>query len=331
MGSSKVLVTGGAGYIGSHAVDLLIQAGHQVSIFDNFSTGHKKLVHPSAQLIEGDTRNTEILNRALVENNIDSVIHFAAFTSVAESMSRPGLYYDNNFGGTVSLLKAMEKTKVKGLVFSSTAAVYADPGKEPVKEISATDPVTPYGKSKLMSEKAIADCVQASGLSAVILRYFNVAGASVSGRWGQVGDHHTALVKRVALAAIGKIPYLEVFGTDYATPDGTAIRDYIHVEDLADLHIEALKTVGKHQTAQIINCGYGHGFSVRQVIETMKKVSGTDFRVVEKPRRPGDLAQVISDIGCLQKEFAWKPKRNSLELICKTAYDWEKAPFRSAK
>lgn len=327
--SSKVLVTGGAGYIGSHAVDLLIQNQYSVTILDNFSTGHRHLVHQKAKLVEGDTRDTDLAHRILKENQIDSVIHFAAFTSVAESMAKPELYYDNNFGGTLSLLKATQGTAVKNFVFSSTAAVYKDPGKEPVTEQSETDPLTPYGKSKLMSEKAIVDFSSASGLSAMILRYFNVAGASVSGKWGQIGDEHTVLVKRAALAAVGKIPQLEIFGTDYPTPDGTAIRDYIHVEDLVDLHLEALKHLAGANRSRVINCGYGHGYSVRQVIETMKRVSGSDFRVVEKQRRPGDLAQVTANTGLLNREFAWRPKRNSLELICKTAYNWEVSQKRS--
>lgn len=321
--SQKVLVTGGAGYIGSHAVDLFLQAGHQVWILDNFSTGYRQLVHPSSKLVEGDTRDTALVHQVLKENQIDAVIHFAAFTSVAESMTKPEIYYDNNFGGTLSLLKAIEKTLVKTLVFSSTAAVYADPGQKPVTEASEMNPVTPYGKSKLMSEKAIEDFCKVNGMSAVILRYFNVAGASLSGRWGQVGDEHTSLIKRAALAASGKIGHLEVFGTDYATPDGTAIRDYIHVQDLADLHVEAMTIAKKQGDVQIVNCGYGHGFSVRQVIETMKRVSGVDFKVVEKPRRPGDLGQVISDVQKLRALTSWRPQNDDLEHICRTAYQWE--------
>lgn len=332
----KILVTGGAGYIGSHTVDQLIQAGSQVWILDNFSTGHKKLVHPQAQLIEGDTRDTDLVHDQLLKNDIDSIIHFAAFTSVAESVANPEKYYDNNFGGTISLLKALERTSVDSFVFSSTAAVYADPGAQAVDESSLTNPGTPYGKSKLMSEQAIQDYSTAvanfssqtsssfeRNFNSIILRYFNVAGASASGQWGQIGNEHTVLVKRAALAAVGKIPRLEIFGTDYPTLDGTAIRDFIHVEDLANIHLSALKHMKLKRQSVLLNCGYGHGYSVRQVIETMKRVSGRDFPVVELARRRGDLAQVIANSDRLKEQFDWCPQMDDLELICRSAFEWE--------
>lgn len=319
----RVLVTGGAGYIGSHAVEQLIPSGAEVFIYDNLSTGYRKLLHPEAKFIEGDVRNTELVHRVLVENKIDSIIHFAAFTSVAESVALPEKYYDNNFIGTLNLLKALQGTPVQNFVFSSTAAVYSDPGEKLVDENSLTDPLTPYGRSKLMSEACIQDYSKTSGLRSVILRYFNVAGASLSGKLGQCGDEHTVLIKRAALAAAGKIKRLEIFGTDYTTVDGTAVRDYIHIEDLAELHLLALDMLKQGIPSTILNCGYGHGFSVKQVVNTMKKVSGKDFDVVEKPRRSGDLGQVVASVDKLKKLTNWRPKRDNLELICQTAYQWE--------
>lgn len=325
----KVLVTGGAGYIGSHTVDSLIRQGHQVFILDNFSTGHRELLHSQAQLVVGDIRDHELIARTVNQHQIEGVIHFAAFTSVAESVSNPAKYYDNNFQGTLGVLKGIENSSVRYFIFSSTAAVYADPQGATVTEQSLKNPITAYGRSKLMSEQAIQDICHASGLKFVILRYFNVAGASLSGRYGQIGDEHTVLIKRACLAAVKKISHLSIFGTDYATKDGTAIRDFIHVEDLADLHVLSLGYLAQGGESEILNCGYGHGFTVREVIETVQKVSGYKFPVKEEPRRPGDLAEVVADSGKLKKLFSWHPKYPDLELICRTAYDWEKSRLKT--
>jgi UDP-glucose 4-epimerase len=327
----KILVTGGAGYIGSHAVDALIKKGDQVFIFDNFSTGHRDLVNPKAKLIEGDVRDVELVHSILNQNKIEGVIHFAAFTNVAESIQKPDLYYGNNFQGTVQILKAVEKTAVRYFVFSSTAAVYQDPGQELVTEDSTTNPVTPYGRSKLMSEQVIRDCAASLNYRYMILRYFNVAGASEEGKWGQRGDEGSVLIKRAALAAAGKIKSLSIFGTDYPTVDGTGVRDFIHVDDLADVHLLALHHLEKGGESDLLNCGYGHGFSVLQVIETMKKVSGQEFEVRLENRRPGDLPQVVASNDKVKSLLKWTPKRDNLELICRTAYEWEIKSLRSAR
>jgi len=321
----KVLVTGGAGYVGSHTVDSLIRQGHQVVILDNFSTGHRELLHSQALLIAGDIRDHQLIAATVKEHQIEGVIHFAAFTSVAESVSNPAKYYDNNFQGTLGVLKGIENSNVRFLIFSSTAAVYADPQGSTVTEQSLKNPITAYGRSKLMSEQAIQDICTASGVKFVILRYFNVAGASLSGRYGQIGDEHTVLIKRACLAAVKKLTHLSIFGVDYATKDGTAIRDFIHVEDLADLHVLSLGYLLQGGKSEILNCGYGHGFTVREVIETVQKVSGYKFPVKEEPRRPGDLAEVVADSSKLKNLFHWQPKYPDLELICRTAFDWEKS------
>jgi len=327
----NVLVTGGAGYIGSHAVNSFIQGGHSVVIVDNFSTGHRDLVHPKARLIEADIRDTDKMARIYQEKKIEAIVHFAAFTGVSESLKNPDLYYSNNLGGTISLLAACRQYKVPYFIFSSTAAVYQDPGLELVTEKSLTAPGTPYGQTKLMSEQVIRDSAPALGLKFMLLRYFNVAGASESNQWGQPGEDTTVLIKRAALVASGKLKSFSIFGTDYPTIDGTAVRDFIHVDDLADLHVEALKYLAQGGVPEIVNCGYGHGFSVKQVIETMKTVSGSDFPVFEEGRRPGDLPQVVASNEKLKKLFNWSPKRDNLRLICQTAYNWEMRHLRVAR
>jgi UDP-glucose 4-epimerase len=324
----KVLVTGGAGYIGSHAVESLIQHGHSVVIADNFSTGHPHLVNPGAKLIKADVRDTEKVAGIYRDEKIEAVLHFAAFTGVSESLQNPALYYSNNLGGTISLLKACEQHPVAYFIFSSTAAVYQDPGLEPVTEQSKTAPGTPYGQTKLMSEKIIQDSAANLKMKYMLLRYFNVAGASASNKWGQEGENTTVLVKRAALVAAGKYQSFSIFGTDYPTVDGTAVRDFIHVEDLADLHVEALRYLTEGGASDLLNCGYGHGFSVRQVVQAMKTVSGQDFPVIEEGRRPGDLPQVVASNQKIRKLFNWAPKRDNLELICRTAYNWETRQLR---
>jgi len=326
----NILVTGGAGYIGSHAVEQLVEKGHRVTVLDNFSTGHRTLMNPKAKLVEGAIQDTDLVHRTLKTEKIEAIIHFAAFTSVAESMVNPEKFYSNNFGGTLSLLEAAKNTSLKYFLFSSTAAVYSDPGSNKVTEESNIDPVSPYGKSKWMSEQALVDSAKILNLRYGVLRYFNVAGASLQGKIGQFGSTPGALVKSAALAAVGKIPHLSINGTDYPTKDGTAERDYIHVSDLAELHLLTLEAL-KLEPSLLLNCGYGHGFSVREVIQTMQKVSKTDFKVTVGPRRPGDLVSVVADTTKLNRQLQWKPRYDDLELICKTAYDWEVQCLRSAK
>lgn len=319
----KILVTGGAGYIGSHAVISLEQAGHQVVVIDDFSTGHESLVSKSAKLYRGQVQDVKFVGEILRNENIEAILHFAAFTNVSESISDPLKYYQNNFNGTVNLLMAAKGSSVKYFVFSSTAAVYKDPGFDLVTEQSVTDPVSAYGRSKLMSEKVIKDSAESLGIKFVVLRYFNVAGASLDNKRGQFGTAGSSLIKRSALVAAGKIPDIQIFGNDYPTKDGTGVRDFIHVQDLADVHVVALNYLINGGTPDLFNCGYGHGYSVTEVINAMKKVSGKDFKVVLLDRRPGDLAQVVAGCDKITKILGWKPKYDNLELICKTAYTWE--------
>lgn len=314
----KVLVTGGAGYIGSHVVKKLEAAGFEAVIIDNLSTGSKHLISPQAHFYEGDIRDTSLLEQIFSQHQISAIIHFAALTDVSKSLQFPDQYYSNNFGGTLRLLEAAERYAVTHFVFSSTAAVYADPEGSQVTEQSRLAPQTPYGKSKLMSEGALQD----SKMSYAILRYFNVSGASENlGPWGA---SHTTLVKVAAETAAGKRDKIKIFGTDYPTKDGTGVRDYIHVEDLADIHVLALQSLIKNKGQRILmNCGYGSGFSVREVLEAMKSVTGKNFKIEEAPRRPGDLSEVVANTDYLQKNFSWKPKHNNLKEICQSAYDWE--------
>lgn len=321
--SEQVLVTGGAGYIGSHAVAHLAEKGYQVTVIDNLSTGCRELVHPKARFFKTDIHEIDQVRKIIQDQEIKSVVHFAASIRTDESLLNPALYYHNNFEGTLCLLEAGKGTSVSSFIFSSTAAVYSNPGHQLVTESFPTYPVTPYGRSKLFSEKALQDFALQSGLKFFILRYFNVAGASPSGLYGQMGDNHFSLVKSAALAAVGKRPGLQIYGNDYPTIDGTCERDFIHVDDLADIHIRALEYLSAGGESQTVNCGYGKGFSVLQVMQAMKKASGKDFPVEIVPRRPGDLERVVADCSKLQSLFRWNPKYSSLDQICETSYQWE--------
>lgn len=321
----KVLVTGGAGYIGSHTAQALLGAGHQVMVMDNITTGFREAVPVGVELIQGDVRNSALLAEVLKKNSVDAVIHFAAKLIVPESLEKPIEYYENNTMGVLSLVQACVASNVKKVVFSSTAAVYGDVATSGLlTEKTPTAPLNPYGSSKLMSEQILRDCEAPHGLRSVCLRYFNVAGAAEDGKNGQRTANATHLIKVASQAACGKRASVGIFGTDYPTPDGTGVRDYIHVEDLADLHVLALNYLNEGGKSEIFNCGYGHGFSVREVIDTVKKVSGVDFKVEEQPRRAGDAATLVADSSKVRKAFNWTPKRDNLELICKTAYEWEK-------
>lgn len=352
----KILVTGGAGYIGSIASLRLLELGCQVTVIDNLSTGFKSFIPPGAKWINVDLKDFPSVLSTIQQEAPEAVLHFAALTEVAKSIQQPMEFYNNNVLGSFNLLKALQENaksnsnaeaqvqsslkkdqanSVAGsikLVFSSTAAVYANPGTAKVTEESSMDPITPYGKSKRMVEQIISDFIQAdSSLKAVILRYFNVAGASLDNSLGQVGDFHSALIKRAAMAAAGKISELSVFGTDYPTKDGTAIRDYIHVEDLVNIHIQALRYLFSDLSSSIqsypliLNCGYSRGYTVDEVLQTMQKVTGQTFNILRSGRRPGDLCEVVADTTRLQKLFAWQPQHNDLEKICRSAYDWEVA------
>ncbi len=321
--NKKILVTGGAGYIGSHVVKQLGEKGYDVVVYDNLSTGSAKSIL-SGELIVGDLANPEQLAAVFNKYQIDAVLHFAASISVPESLEKPLSYYANNTRNTLNLLQCCQQFQVNKLIFSSTAAVYGETDDSPVLESNPTNPVNPYGKSKLMSETMIRDYAQASNLKYVILRYFNVAGADGSGQIGQLGKKAAHLIKVACDAALGLRDSASIFGTDYPTKDGTGIRDYIHVEDLAAAHLDALAYLDKATESQILNCGYGQGYSVKEVLAMVKQVSGVDFPVKETPRRPGDPSCVVACGDRTREILGWKPQHNSLEKIVKSALEWEK-------
>ena len=320
--SNKILVTGGAGYIGSHTVRQLGEAGYEIVVYDNLSTGSENAVL-NGSLFVGDLNDKLALELAFAQHNFDAVLHFAASISVPESVANPLDYYENNTRNTLNLLRCCQKFGVKKFVFSSTAAVYGEPQQNPVSESCPTNPINPYGMSKLMSERMIRDYGLSSDFKFVILRYFNVAGAELQGRIGQSSAKAAHLMKMACDAALGNRPFVSIFGTDFDTPDGTGIRDYIHVEDLAAAHIDALRYLENGGKSEILNCGYGQGYSVREVLNKLKEVSGKDFCVIESPRRPGDPACVIACGDRIRQVLGWQPQYNNLETILKTTFAWE--------
>ncbi len=323
----NILVTGGAGYIGSHVVKQLgEQTDHEITVLDNLVTGFKESIL-YGKFIEADLSDFELIEKIFKEGNYDAVIHFAASLVVPESVSDPLKYYLNNTANTANVIKQCVNHGVTKFIFSSTAAVYGEPtiDKVPVTEESETAPINPYGSSKLMSETVLKDTSKAyEDFNYIALRYFNVAGASVDGKIGQSTKDATLLIKVAAETVLGKRDEMYIFGDDYPTEDGTCIRDYIHVEDLASAHIKALEYLDETKTSGVFNCGYGHGFSVKEVLETMKKVSGVDFPVEMKERRAGDPAILISNNSKIKNIMKWEPKYDDLELICKTGLEWEK-------
>ena len=319
----QILVTGGAGYIGSHTVKILGEAGYEVVVYDNLSTGSAEAVL-YGELVKGELNDTEYLAQVFAEHRFDAVLHFAASISVPESLRKPLAYYHNNTCNVVNLLQCCQKFGVNQFVFSSTAAVYGEIEDYPVQESSPTLPINPYGQSKLMSEKIICDYAQASDLRYVILRYFNVAGADSSGKIGQMGKKSAHLITVGCDAALGIRPSASIFGTDYPTPDGTGVRDYIHIEDLATAHVDALSYLEKESTSQILNCGYGTGYSVREVLSKIREISGVDFPIVETSRRKGDPACVVAATDKIREVLGWQPQHNSLDEIVSSALAWEK-------
>lgn len=319
----NILITGGAGYIGSHTARAFLEKGYGVVVVDDLSAGYLEAVPEGAGFVKANIHNVRELIDIIRRNNIEGVIHFAAKIIVPESVEQPLEYYSNNTGGVMSVLHACRATGINKFVFSSTAAVYGDAGSHLITEDFPIKAINPYGYSKYFSECIIRDCGKAYGIDNVILRYFNVAGASHDINNGQRSRISTHLVKLAAEAALGVIPFLKMTGTDFETKDGTGVRDYIHVEDLADLHTLAFEYLENGGQSDIFNCGYGHGYSVREVIETMKKVTGIDFKVIETERRPGDAATLVASNDKIKKTFKWTPLRNNLELICRSAYEWE--------
>ena len=319
-----VLVTGGAGYIGSHMVLELIDSGEDVVVLDNLSTGRRWTVAEQATVIVGDTGDQPLLDQVIRKYGIDSIIHFAAAIVVPDSIRDPLVYYKNNTANSRTLIECAVKGGVRNFIFSSTAAVYGNPNISPVRETAPTFPISPYGWSKLMTETMLRDASNAYGLAHVILRYFNVAGADPDGRAGQSTPGATHLIKVAAETALGQRPVFKLFGTDYPTPDGTCIRDYIHVSDLVRAHSNALRHLRSGAPSLTLNCGYGQGFSVREVIETVKEVSGVDFKVENAPRRPGDPAQLVAATEKIRDTLSWQPRFDELSTIVTHALAWER-------
>ncbi len=318
----RILVTGGAGYVGSHAVKWLLARGHDVWIYDNLSTGHRAAV-PTDRLIVGDLAERDRLDHALVEYRPEAVLHFAAFALVGESVRQPAKYYQNNVINTLYLLDALRRHGIGRFVFSSTCAVYGEPSIVPITEDEITKPVNPYGNTKLAVERALADFAGAYGWGVAILRYFNAAGASADGSIGEDHDPESHLIPIVLQTALGKRSAVEVFGSDYPTPDGTCIRDYIHVEDLATAHLLALEALAP---GKILHCnlGTGRGHSVREVIRAAEEVTGRKVPVKEGPRRPGDPPLLVAAADKARRELGWEPRYTELRAIVETAWNWHR-------
>ena len=320
----SVLVTGGAGYIGSHMVLELLDAGERVVVLDNLSTGFRWAVSPQATLIEGDFGDAALVGELLARFEVDAIIHFAAKIVVPESVADPLGYYENNTARARTLLAQAVAAGVPHFIFSSTAAVYGEPRESPVTEDTPKDPINPYGRSKLMVEWMLADVAAAHKLTYTALRYFNVAGADPLGRTGQSTPNATHLIKVAVQAALGKRGGMEVFGTDYSTPDGSCLRDYIHVTDLVRAHMDALRRLRAGGGNITCNVGYGRGYSVLEVIDTVKRVSGVDFEVRLSGRRAGDPASIVAANERIRRELGWEPRHDDLEQIVRQALEWER-------
>lgn len=319
----KAFVTGGAGYIGSICVEQLLHEGYQVTVFDNFSEGHRDALDRRAKCVEGDLADRQLVLKALRASEADVVMHFAAHALVGESMTNPSKYFRNNVGSGINLLDAMSVTEVKRFIFSSTCAIYGIPERVPMTEDLPTRPNNPYGESKLMFERMLKWYDTVHGIKHVNLRYFNAAGAS-----GQFGEHHhveTHLIPNVLAVALGRKPNVEIYGTDYPTPDGTCIRDYIHIVDLARAHILAARRLMEGGESDSFNLGNGDGYSVREVIAVARQITGHEIPTIEKPRRPGDPPKLVASAQKATKELGWQPKFPKLDQIIRSAWEWHKA------
>jgi len=323
-----VLVTGGAGYIGSHMVHALVEAGESAVVIDNLSTGFSAFLPESVPLFIGDAADENLVGGVIAAHGVESIIHFAGSVVVPESMRDPLAYYRNNTMTTRSLLNAAVKSGINRFIFSSTAAVYGNPDQIPVPEDAPTRPLSPYGSSKLMTEIMLHDTASAHGMSYVVLRYFNVAGADPQARMGLATVGATHLLKIAVEAATGQRAKIDVYGTDYPTPDGSCIRDFIHVSDLAQAHRAALSYLRGGGTSATLNCGYGRGYSVLETIEAVRRVSGCNFAVQYAPRRPGDIMTMIADTGRIRSTLDWTPQYDDLETIAAHALAWEEKLFR---
>ena len=320
----KIFITGGAGYIGSHVVKMLGAQGHELLVYDNLSTGHEWAVL-YGDLVKGDLADTLLLQKTMKAFSPDAVIHFAAFIAVEDSVVHPMKYYRNNVTNTQNLVEAMQHTGVKNLLYSSSAAVYGIPLADgAVAETAPMKPINPYGATKEMTERILGDLAAAEDFHYIALRYFNVAGADAEGRLGQAYARPTHLITRALKCAKGQAAKLSIYGIDYPTPDGTCIRDYIHIDDIARAHVMALEYLMATGRSDVMNCGYGRGFSVKEVVSTVKKVTGVDFPVEEADRRPGDPPALIADSTRLKQRTGWTPLHDDLEFIIRSAWEWER-------
>jgi UDP-glucose 4-epimerase len=320
----SVLVTGGAGYIGGHMALALVDAGEKIVVIDNLSTGFAWAVPSGASLVVGDFGDSALIERLIDEHEVEAIAHFAAKIVVPESVGDPLGYYLNNTSKARNLIECAVKKGVRHFIFSSTAAVYGETTSEPVAEGAVLNPMSPYGRSKLMVEWMLADAGRAHDLRHVILRYFNVAGADPQGRLGQSATNSTHLIKRAVQTALGRHADLDMFGQDYPTRDGTCIRDYIQITDLIDAHMAALTHLRRGGASLTCNCGYGRGYSVKEVVEVVKRVSGVNFKVNVAGRRAGDPAAIIAQADLIRRELGWRPQRDNLDMIVKQALDWER-------
>jgi UDP-glucose 4-epimerase len=318
------LVTGGAGYIGSHTVHALLDRGDAVVVLDDLSTGVRAQVGTGAAFVQGDIADTALVKKVIADHRVDAVIHFAGSIVVPESVADPLRYYDNNVVKTRSLIQTLVEAQVPNVIFSSTATVYAEDAPQPLAEGAAKAPISPYARSKLMTEWMLEDVSRAHDLRYHILRYFNVAGADPQGRTGQSTSNATHLIKRAAQVVLGRIGHLDIFGTDYPTPDGTGVRDYIHVSDLAAAHLLALDALRAGAPSTSYNCGYGRGLSVREVVTGVERVTGNSLAVREGPRRPGDPPTLIADPSRIKAALGWKPVHDDLDGIIASAIAWER-------
>jgi len=319
-----VLVTGGAGYIGSHMTYGLLDRGDTVVVLDNLTTGIRGLVSEKAEFVQGEAGDVGLVRRVILDFDVDAVIHFAGSVVVPESVAEPLKYYANNTGVSRALAQACVDSGVRNFIFSSTAAVYGMGDGHMVTEDSEKTPINPYGRSKLMTEWMLQDAANAHDFRFMALRYFNVAGADSKQRTGQSTPRATHLIKRACQVALKRASHLDIFGTDFPTPDGTGVRDYIHVEDLIAAHLLALDALRAGAAPSIYNCGYGDGYSVRQVVGAIEKLTGSALPVQESPRRPGDPAMLIADSTKLKRELNWQPRHQSLDEIVRTAFEWER-------
>lgn len=323
-----VLVTGGAGYIGSHTTHQLLAAGHRVSVIDTLYSGHRWAIPDEVDFHQLDAGDSDAVTALMRARRFDAVIHFAGHIVVPESVANPAKYYQNNVVGSLKLIESCQQAGVGCFIFSSSAAVYGNPRTIPVDESAPVNPINPYGRTKLITEWTLADLARRAdsdpNLRYIALRYFNVAGARLDGRLGQATPEATHLIKVGCEAACGLREAVSIFGTDYDTADGTCIRDYIHVEDLANAHLKALDYLAEGGRSKVLNCGYGHGYSVREVLDTLRRISEVNFTICETDRRAGDPVRLVSDNRAICDVLDWAPQYNDLELICSTALSWER-------